>query len=449
MDVTQQLSFSFPSLKNSEILDLLANLGIPFTEEELLEPSRQRDTVRNLFILLIEVTLGIQQEELFTPSPEAVAKRATLPYPEMHETSLGEIKFIKTCIRMMNNCGISDFGMRDLYQPCSKRLRRHLSAVINFLRFIEDKIPLYSELDKERQKSLQELEAAQEEHITLKEQLEDAQLEHEQGWHATQEAEKECAELELEITQLNKLQASIRQENNSLKKVITDLTDKIATTTVLLDEAKATKANLMAQVVQSPDRMKREMKDALAALESQKKDTALAEREIIMTKKKIETIRQTKEELLKAMKQMGEVETEKVKLQEVEKEVSLVQSRISQSEEETLRLQEAAEETERHWMRIEEKIQHARKQHTVRMEAARQSLEQAQRELMKVEQEQRDEMAQVNLAEAAVMALENKIEQQREQSLAELSQMMAEYKKLEQFMLQHTNELMKAIGCTL
>ncbi|MFN9980875.1 MAG: hypothetical protein ACK53Y_13200, partial [bacterium] len=83
--MTQQLSFSFPSLKNSEILDLLANLGIPFTEEELLEPSRQRDTVRNLFILLIEVTLGIQQEELFTPSPEAVARRATLPYPEMHE----------------------------------------------------------------------------------------------------------------------------------------------------------------------------------------------------------------------------------------------------------------------------------------------------------------------------------------------------------------------------
>lgn len=447
MDVTQQLSFSFPSLKNSEILHLLADLGIPFTEEELLEPSRHRDTVRNLFILLIEATLGIQQEELFTPSPEALAKRATLPYPEMHEESLGEIKFIKTCIRMMSICGISDFGMRDLYQPCSKRLRRHLSAAINLLRFMEDKVPLYSELDKERQKSLQELEVAQEEHVTLKGQLEDAQRDHEQGWHATQEAEKECAELELEITQLNKLQASIRQENNTLKKEITDLMDKIATTTVLLDEAKATKANLSAQVVQSPDRMKQELKDVIAALENQKKDTALAEREIIMTKKKIETVVQAKEDLLKAMKQMGEVEMEKVKLQEVEKEVEVVQSRITKAEVETQQLKEATEETERHWMRIEEKIQHSRKQHTVRMEAARQSLEQAQRELVKVEQEQRDEMAQVHLAEAAVMEWENKIEQQREQSLAELSQMMAEYQKLEQFMFQHTNELMKAIGC--
>ncbi len=56
----------------------------------------------------------------------------------------------------------------------SARLRRHLSAAINYLRFMEDKLPLFSELNKERQWSKQELEAAEEEHVTLKEQLEAA-----------------------------------------------------------------------------------------------------------------------------------------------------------------------------------------------------------------------------------------------------------------------------------
>lgn len=449
MDATQQFSFSFPSLKNSEILHILADLGIPFTEEELLEPSKHRDAVRNLFILLIEATLGIDHEELFTPSPEAIARRAALPYPEMHEESLGELKFIKTCIRMMNICGITDFGMRDMFQPCSKRLRRHLSAAINHIRFMEDKIPLYSELNKERQRSIQELEAAREEHVTLKEQLEVAQQEHEQEWHATQEAEKECAEIELEITQLNKLQASIRQENNTLKKIITDLMDKIATLTVALEEAKATQTKLSAQIVQSPDRLKREMREVMAALESQQKDTAIVEREITTTKKKIETIVRAKEDLRKVMKQMEEIQMEKAKMQEVEKEVETVKSRIAMTELQTMKLREGIEELERHWARMEERIGHARRQHLVKMEAAKQSLELAQKELLLVEKERREGLVQVNAAEATAAAWVTKIQQQREQYSAELSQRIAEFQKLEKFMLDQDMELMKAIGCAI
>jgi hypothetical protein len=64
----------------------------------------------------------------------------------------------------------------------------------------------------------------------------------------------------LEIPQLNKLQASIRQENNTFKKIITNLMDKTATMTVALEEAKATQTKLLAQIVQSPDRLKREWK---------------------------------------------------------------------------------------------------------------------------------------------------------------------------------------------
>lgn len=413
----------------------------------MLEPAKHKDAVRNLFILLIDATMGIQEQELFTPAPEALARRAELPYPEMHEESLGELKFIKTCIRLMSICGISDFGIKDLFNPCSKRLRRHLSAAINFLRFMEDKAPLYAELNKERQTNVQALNLAKEEHITLKAQLDQAQQEHEQDWLATQEAEKECAEIELEITRQNKLQASIRQENNTLKKIINDLMDKIATTTLALQETKAEEQKMMSQVVKSPDRLKRDLKDVTVALESLKKETAKEERKITLTKKKIDNLARAKVELLKALEKLEELQMETTKLHELEEEVQAVRKRLSTSAKETNELIEQAEDMQRHITRTEEKIAHQRKQHAVKMEAAHEALETAQKELLNVEKERREGMSRVNAAEAASLALEARIAQDREMHRADLLNMWNEYKTLERFMLQKDSEIMKAIGC--
>jgi len=38
----------------------------------------------------------------------------------------------------MTICGNADFGFKDLQAPQSKRFKRQLSAVINFLKFKED-----------------------------------------------------------------------------------------------------------------------------------------------------------------------------------------------------------------------------------------------------------------------------------------------------------------------
>ena len=61
MDATQQLPFSFPTLKNSDILRVLVELGIAFTEEELLEPAKHKDAVRNLFIQLVRSTQDVSR----------------------------------------------------------------------------------------------------------------------------------------------------------------------------------------------------------------------------------------------------------------------------------------------------------------------------------------------------------------------------------------------------
>lgn len=43
-------------------------------------------------------------------------------------------------------CGVQDFSMKDLLAPEPKRVRRHLSAVINFAKFREERLVMYAEL---------------------------------------------------------------------------------------------------------------------------------------------------------------------------------------------------------------------------------------------------------------------------------------------------------------
>lgn len=138
---------------------------------------------------------------------------------------------------------------------------------------------------------------------------------------------------------------------------------------------------------------------------------------------------------------------ETTKLHELEEEVQAVRKRLSTSAKETNELIEQAEDMQRHITRTEEKIAHQRKQHAVKMEAAHEALETAQKELLNVEKERREGMSRVNAAEAASLALEARIAQDREMHRADLLNMWNEYKTLERFMLQKDSEIMKAIGC--
>ena len=46
----------------------------------------------------------------------------------------------------MRTCGIVSFSLRSLLKPTARKLRTELSAVINFAKFREERIEVYSKL---------------------------------------------------------------------------------------------------------------------------------------------------------------------------------------------------------------------------------------------------------------------------------------------------------------
>ncbi len=72
------------------------------------------------------------------PQRVITTQQHSLSHPELYTDALPEIKFFCLLSKLMTICGNSDFGFKDLQAPQSKRFKRQLSAVINFLKFKED-----------------------------------------------------------------------------------------------------------------------------------------------------------------------------------------------------------------------------------------------------------------------------------------------------------------------
>lgn len=154
--------------------------------------------------LIIIIIIGITKEEMSQPAFSGIN---ALNFPELHEESIPELAFFRACSKMMQVsmdalsaavvshdanssfflltdvtihtkpkfpyithewcdsvylliircyppyyphydkvCGVHDFTMKDVLTPDPKRVRRHLSAIINFAKFREERLVMYSEL---------------------------------------------------------------------------------------------------------------------------------------------------------------------------------------------------------------------------------------------------------------------------------------------------------------
>ena len=198
--------------------------------------------------------------------------RQNLPHPELHEESFSNLKFIKALTKLMLISGINDFGMQDLYSPTPKRFRRHLSGIINYIKFsFEKQSTFINEINEQKEELIGELLSIQQEQDTLNQQLHAAKEDAEKRWNEARVVDDDCGEIEVEIAKQNKLQTAIRQESENLKKKQNVLKDKIATAELVIQELGVKERKLSSQVVESPDSLKEENQFQSTQLEQERK----------------------------------------------------------------------------------------------------------------------------------------------------------------------------------
>lgn len=155
--------------------------------------------------------------------------------------------------------------------PTPKRLRRQLSALINFLKYREDMAHLKYQACDEREELYSALDEVTMQHMSIEGRLVDARAVHHDRVNLRAEAEMECKEMECEIAQQNKIQVSLRQETYMLKKAANALQDEVANMELALREVKAEERILRKEVVSSPDQIRIDLADASSRLHEVKR----------------------------------------------------------------------------------------------------------------------------------------------------------------------------------
>lgn len=305
---------------------------------------------------------------------------------------------------------------------------------------------MYGELNVQREGIMEKLRQTQEDNGSLNGQLEQLKKQSEGEVKIIEAVEEECAEIEGKIGALNKQQAAIRQESGELKKKANDLKDRNATISIAIQEGQADDKKLSSQIVQSPERVKREMSSATERLDSERKESLQLERDCQKMKTRVSNAGKALKDIAKATTALEEVENEIDKHKNVLEEIKTTQGSIKSNEDKKAEAEIAAKDGERSLNKYDEKTTHLRNAASVKTAQAQSHLLEAQTELMKVEKTRREGMAKIQSMETEVRNTETMMEEEEVARTKEIEDMVTQYKKMEAVVLEHQKGLMTQLA---
>jgi hypothetical protein len=200
------------------------------TVEDLQET--KKDKIRALYAFLLEICAGITEEELENRAALYRMKCSEVyqyAFADVLHTNFVDFIFYLELKAVVAAAGYDKFSLRDLHTPTSKRLQIILSNLINFCKYREQQIPVYTSLMESRYKITGHYENLVEEKDGLLEQRALAQEEAEDRTAEVEQLAARCAELERLYMELSAQQAQDRTMGEKAKKASELIMDQIET----------------------------------------------------------------------------------------------------------------------------------------------------------------------------------------------------------------------------
>jgi len=434
--------FAFPVLKVGAIVQCMHELGINVTEDEVLNPDKHADQCRHMFEQLAEVCTGITKEEIAQP---AFLGLNALNYPELHEESVPRLNSYRACCKMMEICGIQDFTVKDFITPTAKRVRRQLSGIINFAKFRGEKYNLLVELSGTREELLNTLNSLRMKNESLNGRLNLLREQTSEEAKVIAAIEDNCAQIEQQISDLNQTQATIREESADLKSTNNELKDAISAASLQFEELTATKKKLAGQIVNSPERFRKQIIDVGQSLQAEQKDAKGAERKLRELQLWLNNVEEAQIEVNSALEAVhelkGEVDRQRAMTADLDSQRQAVSAQRTALGELDINVQQLNRQTSR----AEEKLQHLRRQAATRGAETQQAVDDLHRQLLEAENARAQIKSRVERAESEAQRIEREAEAEQQAQEQERADMVACYQRLEKGVITHLQDLRRAI----
>ncbi|KAJ3274324.1 kinetochore-associated Ndc80 complex subunit nuf2 [Terramyces sp. JEL0728] len=273
---------TFPNLDTKEILQILIELAIPCTEEDLKKPTMHK--MLQIYEKFTELLLG-STRNLAVPDFSTL-----LETPDLQQDSIALMGFYRQLLKIVTQAGVENFSLRDLLTPSVKRVRYILSAIINFCKFREDKMQIYEQCSEQA-------EALANQKVSLQSNLDDL-TEKVNSYKASRVAETPLAEKKREIVsvltadlrELKKIQTNVGGEIDTLKLEKSQLSEKMNNNTFLITNLKQECARLQSRIITNPEKLKLAIDDMIASVKIEKANVAASEKKSRELQVRIDTM---------------------------------------------------------------------------------------------------------------------------------------------------------------
>lgn len=330
----------FPLLDFKELSICLQGCDFIANEDLVSKPSSQY--IRTLFEQLLDTFMGFSPEYCATTTKTLLQQGASSGIDEAGENgsardeqdltnddtsdSLYTLVLFRAANAMLQTCGVHDFTLMDLSRPEPQRVRRILSAVINYARFREEHLRECEPLVRICEKNVEEMRAAEDENSTLKNKIEamKERLEDESearnadpGTHrksSFSQLNNYNSRLEQELKKLQKSQLLLTQEHTQYKEKKLRLCEKLEDHEYLISESMKDIEKLTMYSSADLSLLKRVIEDLKGNLQQAEETLRQCELSYRNRTKTVDSMQLVEDELRKHLKIAQEIMNELKKL---------------------------------------------------------------------------------------------------------------------------------------
>ena len=286
---------------------------------------------------------------------------------------------------MMEICEIPDFTIKDFMTPNAARLRRHLSGIINFAKFREERLVLLQDLSNNREVLVDQLNQLREKNETLNNRLSLLREQTKEETSIINALESECREIETTIGTLNQTQNRLKEETTQLKTSSAELKESIATKTQQQEELTVQRKQLSLQIVSSPEKFRKQIVEVGQQLQGEQKEAKLSEKKVRELTTWLANVDESNEAVGAANEAVLELRQEVDRQKAVMGELDAQRQSIAAERAALSELEQNAHQLQRAAGRAEEKLQHLKKQISARAQDNQMAVDDLHRQLIEAE----------------------------------------------------------------
>ncbi|XP_037083733.1 trichohyalin-like [Pollicipes pollicipes] len=275
-------SLSFPTLSDEDLIRLCTDVvghDIPVTPAALKKPTME--STMSIFKFFVNEVFGWDVDRALVVPFDQMSR---IQYPDMHQEQTPLLRFYGVVHTLLARVHYDSFGIDDITQPRPKRLRRQLSALVNFALHHQNIMDTYGEQVRDAHRSVRhQYERLQKENRDLKSNIH-KEIEREEEMKMLVEKEQQLVEeREQEMCALQQRKEELAREARQAMADAGRVQDQIQAVAVQQAKLMEEKQSLEAQVVTSPEKVRQTLvraREELQALEEQREALSTRQQEL-------------------------------------------------------------------------------------------------------------------------------------------------------------------------